>query len=233
VIYAIGDIHGEIAKLEQMLSILRRHLAPEDTLVFIGDYIDRGPNTPAVLDRVMELVQTRPNTIALRGNHEQMMLDARAFFDPNWSSGKMDEDIGGIWFYNGAQQTIEQFMPQASKETRFWERVPERYWDFLKGLPLEYELGPFLFVHAGIVPKGMFWDEAPLDPRLWIRDIFLTSKQDFGKIVVFGHTPLKRPIAMENKIGIDTGAAYGGKLTAAILNPAIRYDPAEVDFIQV
>ena len=77
------------------------------------------------------------------------------------------------------------------------------------------------------------WDEAPLDPRLWIRDIFLTSKQDFGKIVVFGHTPLKRPIAMENKIGIDTGAAYGGKLTAAILNPAIRYDPADIDFIQV
>jgi len=231
-IYAIGDIHGEIDKLEQLLSLLQGHLAPEDTLVFIGDYIDRGPNTPAVLDRVMELVRTRANTTALRGNHEQMMLDARAFFDQGWST-PIDEEIGRIWFYNGAQQTLTQFMAEAPKEIRFWERVPDRYWEFVRGLPFEYEQGHFLFVHAGVLPKGVHWDEAPLDPRLWIRDPFLTSKQDFGRIVVFGHTPLKRPIATENKIGIDTGAAYGGKLTCAVLNPDIPYNPADVDFIQV
>lgn len=229
-IYAIGDIHGEIAKLDAMLALLKGHIAPEDTLLFIGDYIDRGPNSPAVLDRVMELKAVRPNTITLRGNHEQMMLDARALYDHSMGA-RVDPEIGQIWFYNGADNTIAQFGPGGSG--RFWERIPQRYWQFVGATEMEFTLGPFRFVHAGVLPRGVFWEEEPLDPRLWIRDPFLISKQDFGKVIVFGHTPLQEPVAMENKIGIDTGAAYGGMLTCAVLDPEARYDPRRVQFIQV
>ena len=227
-IYAIGDIHGQFLKLASLLNQIElRGLTSRDRLVFVGDYVDRGPGTPDVIQSLIELGHSRPNTVFLRGNHEQMMLDARSCFDPEWRS-KLPEPIAIekaiIWFGEGGSATLESYgAGPAGENRRWWESIPEAHWKFLEQTLLEFAEGRFQFVHAGVVPPGKRWkpDLPGLDSRLWIREMFLKYKRDFPEgIVVFGHTPQLsgRPLSQRNKIGIDTAAAYGGPLTAVALS---------------
>jgi serine/threonine protein phosphatase 1 len=228
-IAAIGDIHGELGKLDRLLAKLLPELQPHDTILFIGDYIDRGPDTKGVIDRVLELRQTN-NVITLRGNHEQMMLDAYSYFRPRPGDKEFHYDFALNWFANGAHQTLASY----EKADNWWQRIPDEHWAFLKSTAMEYAKGHYLFVHAGVLPAGEKWEEPDFEPKIWVREPFIASLQDFGDIVVFGHTPLKNglPLFMRNKIGIDTGAAYGGPLTAIILDPAEPYKPENVQVIQ-
>jgi serine/threonine protein phosphatase 1 len=143
-----------------------------------------------------------------------MMLDAR--------NRKQDYMTTALWMGNGGAETMDSYPPGKG-----WiERVPDGHWQFLKDTVLEFWRGPYLFVHAGILPKGVRWNYDE-DPRLWIREEFLNYQGDLGVRVVFGHTPQRsgRPLVTANKIGIDTGVAFGGPLTAVGLHEEGNAEP--------
>lgn len=191
-ILAIGDIHGCLEKLQALLAGLSWD--PEkDTLVFIGDYVDRGPDSAGVIQHILGLMEWSENIVCLRGNHEQIFLD--------FLEGKNPQ----TFLYNGGQATMDSYGgPDAG--------MPASHYEFLLSLPYYYETDKFIFVHAGLRDGIKLEEQDPTD-MLWIRDDFISSKFDHGKRVIFGHTPRREPLVMDNKIGIDTGAVYGGKLT--------------------
>ncbi|MEW6328277.1 MAG: metallophosphoesterase family protein [Thermodesulfobacteriota bacterium] len=201
-IFAVGDIHGCLDKLEGLMGILPVNLG-QDTIVFLGDYINRGPASPQVIDYLLDL-QTKVNyAVFLMGNHEKMFLDYLSMVDPF------------LFILNGGQKTIDAY----SRGGEFF--LPPAHHDFFHSLRLIYETEDYIFVHAGLRPNVPLKDQK-IDDILWIREAFFSSMYDFGKEVVFGHTPFSEPLVMRNKIGIDTGAVYGNKLTCVEL-PAQKF----------
>jgi serine/threonine protein phosphatase 1 len=191
--YAIGDIHGCLSPLKRLISAL--DLKDDDSLVFIGDYVDRGPNPRGVIDFLIAL-SANYECHFIRGNHEQMFLD--------YLNGVQGSTI---WAYNGMETTIRSYGTIRS--------IPEYHIEFLNNTVLYYEEKSFIFVHAGVRPGIPLKKQDPKD-LLWIREPFLESSYPIkGRTVVYGHTPLiSGPLIQEGKIGIDTGCVYGGFLTA-------------------
>lgn len=221
---AIGDLHGARGKLAALLP----KLPTEAKLIFLGDYVDRGPDSAGVLDDLVALRAERPDAVFLRGNHDQMMLDARDFCDPFLRS-PYTLDLIANWFAWGGGETMRSY----PGEGRWFRRVPHAHWAFLEDTLFELREGPFLFVHAGLLPREIPWQPGvpwATDPRLWVREPFLNSDADLGGRVIFGHTvQTDGPLVQPNKIGIDTGAVFGGPLTAALLDAG---RPEWVEFIQ-
>jgi len=200
-IYAIGDIHGCADKLRRLIDQLA--IDPkQDQLVFVGDYIDRGPDSFEVVDYLLGLKIIFPNVVFLKGNHEQMLEDYLAGPD------KL------TFLINGGQATLDSYLRH--RPSPQGPVFPLRHQVFFKGLRLFYETENYLFVHAGLKPKVPLAQQHPGD-LLWIRSQFIYSDVDFGKQVVFGHTPFPEPLVQANKIGIDTGAVYGHQLTCVKL----------------
>lgn len=194
---AIGDIHGSAGALQRLLRALEP--GPDDTLIFLGDYIDRGEDSRAVLDQLMQLDQTH-RCIFLKGNHEDLFLRACEGGAMEWLN----------WLGNGGVTTLRDF-----------DRTlpPDCYVAWLRRLVMSHETDAYYFVHAGLRPGLPPAASTDVD-RLWIREPFLSSTYDWGKRVVFGHTVQpKGPLVQANKIGIDTGACLqrGGTLTGLIL----------------
>jgi len=212
-IYAIGDIHGmadRLAALHQAIAAdLARRPAAAPLLLHIGDYIDRGPDSAGVIER-LAAGPPLPDvpTVNLLGNHEQTMIEAL--------SG--DRAAGTDWLYHGGRQALESWGidPDSPKET--WAAgIPPRHLAFVQGLPLSHRDGGYLFVHAGIRP-GIALEAQTKEDMLRIRTPFLTSEAAFGAVVVHGHTPVPAPVIRHNRICIDTGAAvFDGPLTCAVL----------------
>jgi len=208
-IFAIGDIHGCLFKLEQLISLLRNRIDREkDTLLFIGDYIDRGPDPKGVVDFVLDLRNYFARAVFLLGNHEEMFL--------NYINGR---NGGYMFFMNGGDATAASYGSQ-DPQGRGVIEVPKDHMEFFTTLLPSYETEDYIFVHAGLRP-GMPLAEQAKEDLLWIRYEFIRSSYNFGKTIVFGHTPLLEPLIERNKIGIDTGAVYGGPLTCVEL-PAQR-----------
>ncbi len=204
-IFAIGDIHGCLSHLERLMEEIRPLLDPqEDTLVFLGDYIDRGPDPKGVVDLILQIKKEVRHVVCLKGNHEDMFLD--------WVLNGRNYDL---YLYNGGGSTIRSY----SQDREF--HLPAEHLDFFTSLRLYYETDKYIFVHAGL-KAGVPLKEQDPQEMIWIREEFIYSNYDFGKLVVFGHTPLQRVLVAPNKIGIDTGAVYGGKLTCLEL-PAQRF----------
>ncbi len=197
---AIGDIHGEINKLNELL----RQIEPkkEDTLVFLGDYIDRGKYSKQVIERLIELSKS-VNCIFLKGNHEQMLLKT--------IKTKSETDIN-FWLINGGADTLESY---GSIENIF-----NLHRDFFKKLKPFYLTDEYLFVHAGIRPDKPIEEQEEKD-LLWIRDDFLDKKHNLKQKVIFGHTAFYEPYVTDDKIGIDTGC---GKEEDAFLTAFICDD---------
>ena len=200
-IFAVGDIHGCLDKLVSLMGMI--HVDPErDTIVFIGDYIDRGSESKGVVDFLIELAERHSRVVFLKGNHEQM-------FD--FYLNETDK----LWFLaNGGQSTLDSYLREDTPPGS--DLIPQAHLEFFKNLRHYHETEEYIFVHAGLkahVPleKQDEWD------MLWIRDEFIFSDFDFGKRVIFGHTPFYEPLVLSNKIGIDTGAVYGNKLTCVEL----------------
>lgn len=193
---AIGDIHGCRAELSRLLE----KIAPtgEDRLVFLGDYIDRGPDSAGVIEQLVHLRRQWPRTIFLCGNHEQMLLDY------------LEGRDRALFLANGGYETMASY-----QEGPGWP-PPDSHLQFLKALRDRYETDDFIFAHAGLRPGIALQDQAR-DDLLWIRREFLDSDYDWGKPVVFGHTPRKEPLISATRIGLDTGAVYGRRLTACDL----------------
>ena len=198
-ILAIGDVHGCNRRLRRLLD--RIEVDPHaDTLVFVGDYLDRGPDVRGTIDTLKELKKTCSNVICLRGNHEAMFLDF-------YRGGRGE----ALFLYNSGMSTLDSYGITLA-EARSGGGFPENDLRFLDSLPHFYETGEYFFVHAGVRPGILLSEQSPED-LLWIRHEFIESDENFGRTVVFGHTPLPEPLIEKNKIGIDTGAVYGGRLT--------------------
>jgi serine/threonine protein phosphatase 1 len=239
-IYAIGDIHGQVTMLRALLEHLRtRPLRENDTLVFLGDYVDRGEDSCAVIETLIQFRKEHGNTVLLRGNHEQLMLDAR---DSDASRPGPDGFIThssetNHWLENGGADTLISYNVDDFLNWR--DRIPGSHWEFIETTEMEYLTERYHFVHAGLLPAGKSWEGAiyGLEPRLWIREPFLSYRPTIdGRVVVFGHTPQRtgRPLLQRNKIGLDTGAVFGGPLTAAIINPDVPIGKQpRPEFIQV
>ncbi len=200
IIYAIGDLHGCLEYLERLLDELKPDLN-HDRLVFIGDYLDRGPNPKGVVDYILRLqrIYSPENIICLKGNHEAMFL--------NYLQGK---DID-LFLYNGGLSTILEYWGRVAEE-REELVLPLDHQRFFQELKIIYETPDYIFVHAGLRP-GVPLAQQEEEDLLWIRGEFIASTEDLGRKVIFGHTPFQRPLVMPNKIGIDTGAVYGNLLT--------------------
>lgn len=205
-IYAIGDVHGKASMLATAIVYLSdKLLHSEDTVVFLGDYIDRGEDTKGVFDVIRTFQASHEKVVLLRGNHESLFLNA--FNDP-------DSEV--IWLYNGGLEMLQSYEVEWTQNWR--EQVRPEDIDIIYSTEMEYESEHYRFVHAGYVPPGMTAGLRPdLDPRLWIREEFIYSDADFGKVIIFGHTVQTNwlPLVMQNKVGLDTGAAFGGRLSVA------------------
>lgn len=203
-IIAIGDIHGQIEKLNRLWYKIHDQIT-NHTIVFMGDYIDRGPNSKGVIDFLLALKKKYSNSfIFLKGNHEDMFLDYLS----------LGGSHGEVFILNGGQTTLQSYNGPRN--------IPFEHTEFFLNLDTYYypQQAPYIFVHAGLRPKLKFAQQNEED-MIWIREEFIYFDGSFPeeRTVVFGHTPMRsgEPLLHANKIGIDTGAAYGGPLTALFL----------------
>lgn len=199
-IFAIGDIHG--MKNEVIYLLKNIEFSDEDKIIFLGDYIDRGYDSKGVIDFLLKFVREHPNTVFLKGNHEDMFL--------SFTEGDFDQRI---YFYNGGEATLKSYNIPFCQYSYVKKYIPYEHIEFFNSLSLYYETKEYLFVHAGLLPGVPLSQQLPQD-LLWIREKFIYSDYDFGKTVIFGHTVFDEPLIMKNKIGIDTGLVFGGKLTS-------------------
>jgi len=211
-VYAIGDIHGCDAQLANLHEMIAEDLArrPVDSalLLHIGDYVDRGADTAGVIDRLADGCPIPGmDMINLLGNHESTMLDAL--------SG--ERAAATDWLFAGGRAALESYGIDPDGPREPWTRViPRRHQEFLRGLRLMHREGGYAFVHAGVRP-GIKLENQARDDLLRSRQPFLYSEVDFGAVIVHGHTPVRAPVVRHNRIAIDTGAVFGGKLTCAVL----------------
>jgi len=205
-IFAIGDIHGCFDKLHTLMALLEVN-KKKDVLIFLGDYIDRGPQSVDVVEYLIHLSQNGYHTVFLKGNHEAMLQDYLSGQDKTF------------FLLSGGTETLDSYRKHID---RFQKLImPPSHIEFFQSLCLFYETDSYIFVHAGLVPRVPLNQQQEKD-LLWIRDPFIHSTYNFGKTVIFGHTPFKEPFVTKNKIGIDTGAFYGNKLTCIEL-PAQKF----------
>jgi serine/threonine protein phosphatase 1 len=213
-IYALGDIHGCSDLLKEMFTVIDADLARNPISrpieVFLGDYIDRGPDSADTLDLLIQRGLSR-ETVFLKGNHEAYFLEVLR--DPT----KLEDwrQFGGLQtlMSYGIQPTLN---PDASEQAELISALTRvisiDHLNFLRGLKPSFVCGDFFFVHAGVRP-GIPLNQQQENDLLWIRNEFLDSDENFGKFIVHGHTPVRQPDIRPNRINIDTGAYATGHLT--------------------
>ncbi|PSL16582.1 metallophosphoesterase family protein [Shimia abyssi] len=217
-IYAIGDIHGHLDKLQDVLARIERDGGPDAQVVFLGDLVDRGPNSREVIELVMNGIKNGRNWIAIKGNHDRMMAywlqgpapDPQMLVGYHW----LHERIGGI-------ETLTSYGIEITDTARYYkvhpqvlEAVPQSHRDFLISMPYFHKSEDLLFVHAGIRPGIALMDQSN-DDLCWIRRDFLDYTKPHPWLVVHGHTHRRSPEHHGNRVNLDTGAGHGRALTAA------------------
>jgi serine/threonine protein phosphatase 1 len=209
--FVIGDLHGCADELDRLLEGLAPTSA--DTVVFLGDYIDRGPSSKGVIDRVLRLRREGPRCVFLKGNHEDMFLAYLGY------PGR----YGEAFLYNGGEATLGSYGLEGESGRAVAAHLPADHLEFLLGLQLRFEHGRFLCVHAGLAPTRPL-DQQREEDILWIRDEFIWHPHPFGCTVVFGHTPHHDVfLDLPYKIGLDTGLVYSGKLSCLELEERQLY----------
>jgi len=224
--YAIGDIHGRIDLLEDLLAKIETDIASrlssENIIIFLGDLIDRGPDSAAVVERLRTYSPGDATTIFLSGNHEEVMLRVLA------------GEKGGLltdWLKFGGAECLQSYgvdpavvatKSEAAALRAIKAAVPQAHADFLASFADTFRFGDYLFVHAGIRPGLGIADQAGSDLR-WIREPFLEDTADHGFVVVHGHTISSKVEQRANRIGLDTGAYRTGILTALAVEGANRW----------
>lgn len=202
---AIGDIHGCLKSLKALLQKLEDY--SERSFIFLGDYIDRGPDSKGVVDFLLDY-RKQQDCIFLRGNHEQMLLDAHH-----------NNDLD-LWLMNGGRSTLESY-----GATYQYLNIPEEHIKFYNHTRMYYDTPNYFFVHAGLSPAKTIAqsleNEEEMQDFLWERSHLNAFETPWEKTVVFGHTPRPHPIRKNKMLGLDTGCVYEsvgyGKLTAALL----------------
>ena len=210
--FVIGDIHG----CHRALVNLFDKITPDpdhDTIIMLGDYIDRGPDSKKVVAEIIRIKDRFRQVVTLMGNHEQMLL--------NYLAGN---DTTGLYLMQGGRQTIKSYGSSDLSPARLLQAIPPEHRQFFSELLPCWQDTENIYVHAGLQPGVRLAAQSP-DWLLWARQDFIDSDHDFDKRVVYGHTHYREPRVESNKIGIDTGAVYGNFLTCLIL--------PELKFIQV
>ncbi|MBP2316405.1 metallophosphoesterase family protein [Azospirillum soli] len=221
VVYAVGDVHGELALLERLLDCIAEDRAVnaaglDAVLVFLGDYVDRGPDSRGVMDRIAAGVTSDCLVRCLLGNHEQAML---RFLD--------DPSNAGQWLAFGGLSTLVSYGVEDIADAgnpvhhprlrdELMQRLPPAHLECLRRLEPWAVYGDYGFVHAGIKPGRPIAGQS-LDDLLWIRKPFLDSRAQFEKVIVHGHTIVPTPQILNNRIAVDTGAYATGVLSAVAL----------------
>lgn len=217
-VYAIGDIHGRLDLLERAVAAIRRDVdahGPDALTITLGDYVDRGTASRGVLDRLAANPFPTPY-VALKGNHEAVFerFLATAEGGDHW------RQFGGLETLHSYGVPVADMMMGRNYEAaaeRLREALPDEHRVFLASLKMSHTQGGYFFCHAGVRPGVALAQQSDVD-LLWIREEFLDSTADFGKIVVHGHTPVDAPDVRPNRINIDTGAFITGQLTCVVLD---------------
>ncbi len=213
--YALSDIHGCLTKLEALVAQCRADGGDSAQFVFLGDYIDRGPDSRGVLEFVIDLQRRTPGrVVCLTGNHEDLALNA--IDDP----GEIDQWV----VYNGGDKALRSYGVTRPSE------LPADHVAWLRALATHHDDGLRFFVHAGIDPARPL-DRQQRHDMLWMREPFLSDPRDFGRFIVHGHTPVRggQPDLRANRVNIDTAAVLGGPLTAAVFDDS---KPEPIGFLQ-
>ncbi|MFT4078513.1 metallophosphoesterase family protein [Rhodomicrobium sp.] len=229
-VYAVGDIHGRLDLLEIMLDLVdadqrERGMLPA-LIVFLGDYVDRGPSSKEVVDAMLGDLGADLSPVFVKGNHEALLM-----------SFLYDATPDNFWLKNGGDAALLSYgidpdlvkfatlgTPTGLQEAslRFREALPASHLRFYRNLKPCFRVGGYFFVHGGVRP-GVPLDMQREEDMLWIRDPFLTSDADFGAVVVHGHTPAREPQLLPNRIGVDTYAFKSNRLTAVGLEGTERW----------
>ena len=219
-IYAVGDVHGQFEELERVLALIEKDGGSEAQIVFLGDYVDRGPDSKAVVQRLVDGAAAHPNWVCLKGNHDRYLTrfyDDVTVFDPRTRTGLiwLNPILGGdkTLLSYGVEAAEDMDLAPIHDATR--QLVDQNHIQFLQNLQLYHETDELLFVHAGVRP-GIPMTEQQEDDLIWIRDGFLDFNGDFGKLVVHGHTALDFAKHEGNRVNLDGGAGYFRPLNAAV-----------------
>ena len=219
-IYAIGDIHGHLDKLEEVIDHILADGGHDAEVVFLGDLVDRGPDSKGVIDFVLNGQKQGRNWAVLTGNHDRMF---RYFLEPSPRVDmRLRPDLYWLHARLGGRETLASYGLHFDEETRLSEihaaaraAVPAEHVAFLTNLPYFKQHDDLLFVHAGVRP-GVPLEAQSVDDLCWIRDDFLTHTAPHPWLVVHGHTPVDHPSHYGNHVNLDTGAGYGHAVTAAV-----------------
>ena len=214
--FIIGDVHGCLGMLKRLMDKIDWR-PDKDRLIFLGDFIDRGKDSKGVVDFILELTRMSPHVCCLMGNHEKLFLDFLNGLETN------------LFLMNGGISTLESYHIK-KRSNRNAPLIPPEHIQFLEDLKSWIELDDFYVVHAGLKP-GVEIKEQSLEDLIWIRDRFIYSDFDFGKKIIFGHTPFRDPLVMNNKIGLDTGAVYGNRLTCLEI-PGMKFHSVEAYILE-
>ncbi|WP_341368528.1 metallophosphoesterase [Yoonia sp. BS5-3] len=242
-VYAIGDIHGQKAMLDHALALIEADGGPDAQIIFLGDYTDRGPDSRGVIDTLIGGLNAGRNWTCLMGNHDRMFArfvrdgtehDARvksglSWFNPRLGGAATLESYGvtsdtlpllekrhdGLEWLVGYPMNVYVQQPDTVHKLAK-SAVPESHLTFLEKLPRYYQTDDLIFVHAGLrMELPLEWQDP--DDLIWIRDGFLESRINYGKLIVHGHTALDYPQHFGNRVDLDGGAGYGRPLIPAVL----------------
>jgi serine/threonine protein phosphatase 1 len=218
-IYAVGDIHGRLDLLNELLARIADDMSSRPAIrpvfIFLGDYIDRGPSSRETIDRLIEHAKVS-ESVFLKGNHEQIAM-----------SCLRDRGLFERWMRLGGFETLMSYAvaPEGRADDKqivrlqaaFHDALPQSHFRFFRDLQSSFALGDYFFAHAGVKPDIPLAHQKESD-LLWIRQEFLESSTDFGKIVVHGHTPTREIEVATNRVNIDTGAYATGRLTCLVID---------------
>jgi serine/threonine protein phosphatase 1 len=224
-VYAIGDIHGHLSLLQGAHDLIARdraaHGHPDAPIIHIGDLVDRGPDSPGVLRYLREGMARGENWKVLIGNHDRLLLNF--IRKPDWRDPGLRPGLTYLHPLIGGRATLQNFGVDPAvfedldlSQAQARDLVPAADLDFIESLPCMIDTGAQLFVHAGVRPGYPFENQTE-DDLLWIRDPFLQDPRDHGPLIVHGHTALPRARHYRNRLNIDSSAAYGGPLSAVVL----------------
>lgn len=219
-IYAIGDVHGQLEELQRVLDLIEKDGGKDAEIVFVGDYVDRGPDSRGVVQLLLDAQKARRPWRMIKGNHDRYLtrfLADQTIYDPHTEAG--------LYWFNprlGGDKTIASYGIEAEDggpidtiHAQAVAAVPHDHRQFLEGLPLMHRAGELLFVHAGLRPGVSISDQVE-DDLVWIRQGFLDHTDSFGPLIVHGHTALDHPEHAGNRVNLDGGAGYFRPLHAAV-----------------
>ena len=222
-LYAIGDIHGQLGLLQAAHDLIADDMARHGPgpVIHVGDLVDRGPDSRGVIDFLADGIAAGKDWVVLKGNHDRMFT--RFLRDPWEPEPGLRAELSWLHPRLGGADTLRSYgvanagdRPVEKVHAEAREAIPQAHVAFLSARPVLHRAGDCVFVHAGIRPGVALEDQTETD-LVWIREPFLTETASFGPLIVHGHTAIDAATHYGNRLNLDSGAAYGGPLSAVVI----------------